>query len=401
MDSKPHDVQPIIKTDHRILTLDLFIDEIFINKNNKQTRQLPSKVIYCYDEMQAIDGDWTWEKFNDHIENHLDDPCISLTVDKIRDETIAGAVNCEKDLSHFPEWVSIGYQSAYPIDKSELLVRYKYRGHRSKLKSHEPVTLKFGSNSIFIIPFSPRSSIRILGIYFDERNTFQLTVKKINDEINELRQKYARKRLTDKHMIYIFNSVIIPKIEYWSQFIFVVLPDEKHNQTFGIKVREVLPDKKYNRTFGIKYCQMKVLPDKKHDRTFGIKIREVLPDEKHDQIFGIKVREGVLPDEKHDRTFGIKGREVLPDEKHDRTFGIKVREMLPDEKYDWTFGIKCCQMKSMTRLLELRHDLTFGIKCCQTKMLPDEKHDWTFGIKYCQTKSMTGLLELSVARRKT
>ncbi|GES93716.1 hypothetical protein RCL_jg27197.t1 [Rhizophagus clarus] len=161
MDSKPHDVQPIIKTDHRILTLDLFIDEIFINKNNKQTRQLPSKVIYCYDEMQAIDGDWTWEKFNDHIENHLDDPCISLTVDKIRDEiqdilqntvimleskyinaiyeykkvsvdkvykndnnedtfyteennvkeqtnfhfqTIAGAVNCEKDLSHFPEW---------------------------------------------------------------------------------------------------------------------------------------------------------------------------------------------------------------------------------------------------------------------------------------------------------
>ncbi|GBB93089.1 hypothetical protein RclHR1_21030001, partial [Rhizophagus clarus] len=47
------------------------------------------------------------------------------------------------------------------------------------------------------------------------------------------------------------------------------------------------------------------LPDEKHDQTFGIKVREVLPDEKHDQTFGIKVRE-VLPDKKHDRTFGIK-----------------------------------------------------------------------------------------------
>ncbi|GBB91383.1 hypothetical protein RclHR1_18630002 [Rhizophagus clarus] len=48
-----------------------------------------------------------------------------------------------------------------------------------------------------------------------------------------------------------------------------------------------------------------ILPDEKHDWTFGIKVREVLPDEKHDQTFGIKVRE-VLSDKKHDRTFGIK-----------------------------------------------------------------------------------------------
>ncbi|GBC07057.1 hypothetical protein RclHR1_07210006 [Rhizophagus clarus] len=60
-----------------------------------------------------------------------------------------------------------------------------------------------------------------------------------------------------------------------------------------------------------------LLPDEKHDQTFGIKFRRtksmtgllelMLPDEKHDWTIGIKVREGwVLPDEKHDRTFGIK-----------------------------------------------------------------------------------------------
>ncbi|GBC02136.1 hypothetical protein RclHR1_04470015 [Rhizophagus clarus] len=36
-----------------------------------------------------------------------------------------------------------------------------------------------------------------------------------------------------------------------------VLPDEKHDQTFGIKVKEVLLDEKYDWTFGIKCCQAK------------------------------------------------------------------------------------------------------------------------------------------------
>ncbi|GBC08440.1 hypothetical protein RclHR1_08100008 [Rhizophagus clarus] len=53
------------------------------------------------------------------------------------------------------------------------------------------------------------------------------------------------------------------------------------------------------------FLQFILLPDEKHNRTFGIKVREVLPDEKHDQTFRIKVRK-VLPDEKHDWTFGIK-----------------------------------------------------------------------------------------------
>ncbi|GBB90719.1 hypothetical protein RclHR1_17780006 [Rhizophagus clarus] len=87
------------------------------------------------------------------------------------------------------------------------------------------------------------------------------------------------------------------------------------------------------------------------------KVKLLLPDEKHDQTFGIKIRE-VLPDERHDWTFKIKccQTKVLPNERHDQTFGIKVREgwgVLPDEKHDWTFGIKCCQTKSMTGLLEL------------------------------------------------
>ncbi|GET02347.1 hypothetical protein RCL_jg21974.t1 [Rhizophagus clarus] len=58
MDSKPQDIQPVIKTDHRMITLDLFINDIIINKNNTQKRQTPLKTIYCYNEMQKTDGEW-------------------------------------------------------------------------------------------------------------------------------------------------------------------------------------------------------------------------------------------------------------------------------------------------------------------------------------------------------
>ncbi|GBB83360.1 hypothetical protein RclHR1_01010001 [Rhizophagus clarus] len=60
--------------------------------------------------------------------------------------------------------------------------------------------------------------------------------------------------------------------------------------------RGELLNKKYDWTFGIKYFQMK---NEKHNQTFRIKVRE---NEKHDQIFEIKIRE----DEKHNQIFRIK-----------------------------------------------------------------------------------------------
>ncbi|GES88561.1 hypothetical protein RCL_jg23982.t1 [Rhizophagus clarus] len=60
MDSKPQDVQPKC--------------------------QPPSKTIYCYDEMQKIDREWNWDKFNKDISEYLDDLNIKLTVNKIREK---------------------------------------------------------------------------------------------------------------------------------------------------------------------------------------------------------------------------------------------------------------------------------------------------------------------------
>ncbi|GBB90834.1 hypothetical protein RclHR1_17930002 [Rhizophagus clarus] len=93
IDSKPRDVQPVIKTDHRMITLDLFMDDIVINKNNTQKCQPSSKTIYCYDEMQKTDGEWNWDKFNKDIIEYLDNPNIKLTTNKIR------GINSHKQLN--------------------------------------------------------------------------------------------------------------------------------------------------------------------------------------------------------------------------------------------------------------------------------------------------------------
>ncbi|GES88564.1 RNA-directed DNA polymerase from mobile element jockey-like [Rhizophagus clarus] len=93
IDSKPQDVQPVIKMDHQMITLDLFIDDIIINKNNTQKRQTLPKTIYCYNEMQKTDGEWNWDKFNKDISEYFDDSNIKLTTNKIR------GINSQKQLN--------------------------------------------------------------------------------------------------------------------------------------------------------------------------------------------------------------------------------------------------------------------------------------------------------------
>ncbi|GES89797.1 hypothetical protein GLOIN_2v1884393 [Rhizophagus clarus] len=72
-----------------------------------------------------------------------------------------------------------------------------------------------------------------------------------------------------------------------------MLPDEKHDRTIGIKVREVLPDEKHDRTIGIKCCRTKRLLELRTIKccrtksTTGL-LELILPDEKHDQTIGIK-----------------------------------------------------------------------------------------------------------------
>src|SRR6266498_3104700 len=136
-------------------------------------------------------------------------------------------------------------------DKSELLVRTVKKKHRKKkyrkfnslkdfefmdnvIVTDEPpldynaeISLKFGEklandgticpDSILIKPKLPNESIRILGTYFNIENHSKYIEFLIRNEVINTVNVMKKKKITDKHILYIFNHVLAPRVEFWSQ----------------------------------------------------------------------------------------------------------------------------------------------------------------------------------------
>ncbi|CAB5314578.1 unnamed protein product [Rhizophagus irregularis] len=97
-------------------------------------------------------------------------------------------------------------------DKSELLLRKKY--------IPESLSLSFGKSIVNIKPTSKKGSIRLLGVWFNAFNRRNHVIDQIKNEINNCCDSMIlRKKLTDKQMAFIFNVLIIPRIEYRAQLI--------------------------------------------------------------------------------------------------------------------------------------------------------------------------------------
>ena len=50
-------------------------------------------------------------------------------------------------------------------------------------------------------------------------NTRDFVINQISDEVINLSESMYKKWITDKHMLYIYNKLIIPRIEYRSQLV--------------------------------------------------------------------------------------------------------------------------------------------------------------------------------------
>lgn len=99
--------------------------------------------------------------------------------------------------------------------KSELLLRRKKGGDIIKKK-----IINFGKLAINIIPVDKKGSIRILGVWFNTYNARKHVIMQVKDEIRNCCDSFIlRKRLTDKQISFIFNMLIIPRIEYRIQLI--------------------------------------------------------------------------------------------------------------------------------------------------------------------------------------
>jgi len=89
-------------------------------------------------------------------------------------------------------------------------------------KNHlcQPITLPSINGTTTIHPLPTNDSIRYLGVWISLGSNKTFISKSLINEIKSAVAIMTPKRLTDKQIVYIYNSVLIPRIEYRSQLNF-------------------------------------------------------------------------------------------------------------------------------------------------------------------------------------
>jgi hypothetical protein len=96
-------------------------------------------------------------------------------------------------------------------------MRAKKKGQKYSHIYNEKIFIKFGNEEIHIKAKHPHEPLRILGVHFNIEHDEKYLLSKIKTEIDHLTNLMFKKKITDKHILYIFNRLIIPRVEYWSQ----------------------------------------------------------------------------------------------------------------------------------------------------------------------------------------
>src|SRR5579871_3373850 len=112
-------------------------------------------------------------------------------------------------------------------EKSELLLRMEKIKNRNVFDYTRKIELKFGCTNINITPKHPSEAVRILGVWYNMNNNKRYNIGQARVVIQNISKIIKHKMITDKHMTYIFNNVIIPKIEYITQMAVITERDLK------------------------------------------------------------------------------------------------------------------------------------------------------------------------------
>ena len=97
-------------------------------------------------------------------------------------------------------------------DKSVLL---KYEPDKADDNSH--IDLSFGNEVILIRPNAYKESTRFLGIWINLASDRRFIIEQAKDEVTQFCTTLKTKRITDKQLLYLWNMIVIPRIEYRTQ----------------------------------------------------------------------------------------------------------------------------------------------------------------------------------------
>jgi hypothetical protein len=110
-------------------------------------------------------------------------------------------------------------------EKSELLVNSPDVNNNDKEQVIVPLDLVFGNTTIKIQPAQKGESIRFLGVWINLKKKRNFVIQQAKDEVSSMCETLKRKKITDKQLLYLYNMVIIPRIEYRTQITFLSKQD--------------------------------------------------------------------------------------------------------------------------------------------------------------------------------
>src|SRR6266516_178660 len=84
-------------------------------------------------------------------------------------------------------------------------------------KNMDPIALTFGNEQITITPISYQESTHFLGVWLNLAGNRQFIIQQARDEVLSTVNVLKTKFITDKQLLYIYNMVVIPRIEYRAQ----------------------------------------------------------------------------------------------------------------------------------------------------------------------------------------
>ena len=79
------------------------------------------------------------------------------------------------------------------------------------------ITLRFGSTSIPIKPATLNESVRILGVWINLNGSRSFVKNQAKNIVVQFTNAIRQKQITDKQLLYLWNMVVIPTIEYRAQ----------------------------------------------------------------------------------------------------------------------------------------------------------------------------------------
>src|SRR6266511_2744049 len=85
----------------------------------------------------------------------------------------------------------------------------------------EPIKLELDTTTIEIQPLKPKESTRILGVWLTTGKSNQHVYRQLKDEVKQCCDLLSSKIVTDKQLLYIYNAVIIPRLEFRCQLVFL------------------------------------------------------------------------------------------------------------------------------------------------------------------------------------